>query len=307
MIRFAVYALAPLALLVTLAAGASLLDNGLLRLTGDILPLHKLISKTTLVLLILSVFPLKRRLHFSWTDLGFAPRAVFFRQVWRGLLLGLVTLLPVLLALYLLDVHVWDSTRHWSAGKVLEKVGLGLFFAMLIAVGEELLFRGMLLSIFRRKMPLGIAIVLCSVYFAALHFLKPSSHIAYAELEWDSGFQLMMEAFANWLNPAILSSFLALLMVGVFLAVLRSRVPQSLGLCIGCHAAWVWQIKISRDLFNVNLQADFLYLVNTYYDGVVGPLVTVWLASALLVYWLWSRCRYTASCRGGETKAGSAA
>lgn len=304
--RFTAYAMAPLALLVTLAAAASVLGTGLLQLAGGIVPLHKIISKTTLVLLILSVFPLKRRLRFSWTDLGFAPRAVFFRQVWQGLVLGLLTLLPVLLALYLLDVHVWDTTRHWTAGKVLEKVGLGLFFAMLIAVGEELLFRGMLLSSFRQKMPLGIAIVLCSVYFAALHFLKPSSHIAYADLEWSSGFQLMTEAFANWSNPAILSAFLALLMVGVFLSVLRSRIPQSLGLCIGCHAAWVWQIKISRDLCNVNLQSDFLYLVNTYYDGVIGPLVTVWLTAALLFYWLWSRRRHAACCGGGP-KAGAAA
>jgi membrane protease YdiL (CAAX protease family) len=286
LIRLAAYTLAPLALLITLAAGASILDNGLLRLTGDILPLHKIISKTTLILLILSVFPLKKRLNLSWTDLGFTPRAIFFRQVWQGLLLGVITLLPVLLTLYLLDVHVWDNTRNWTAGKFLEKVGLGLFFALLIAVGEEMLFRGLLLSSFRRKMPLGIATTFCSLYFAALHFLKSSSHIAYADLQWNSGFQLMLEAFANWLNPAILSALVSLFVVGVFLALLRSRVPQSLGLCIGCHAGWVWQIKISRDLFNVNLQADNLYLVNTYYDGVIGPLVSVWLTLAILGFCL---------------------
>lgn len=282
MIRLVAYALAPLALLVTLAAGACILDNAVLRLTGDVLPLHKMIGKTTLILLILGVFPLKKRLNLSWADLGFAPRAVFFRQIRQGFLLALATLLPVLLTLYALEVHVFDDSRHWTAGKIATKVGSALFFAMLIAVGEEMLFRGLLLGGFRRKMPLGIAITFCSLYFAALHFLKPASHIAYAELQWNSGFQLMAEAFANWLNPAILSALVSLFVVGVFLALLRSRVPQSLGLCIGCHAGWVWQIKISRDLFNVNLQADNLYLVNTYYDGVIGPLVSVWLALAML-------------------------
>jgi len=91
------------------------------------------------------------------------------------------------------------------------------------------------------------------------------------------------------LNPQIISALLALFVVGVFLAILRSRVPQSLGLCIGCHAAWVWQIKVSRDLFNVNLQADSLFLVNTYYDGVVGPLVSSWLVFALIVYGVWTQ------------------
>lgn len=292
----AAYALAPLALLLTLVAGASLVDNALLLLTGDILPLHKLISKTTLILLILSVFPLKKRLNLSWSDLGFAPRPVFFKQVLQGMLLGLVTLLPVLLALYFLDVHVWDDSRLWTPGRILGKVGAGLFFSILIGVGEEMLFRGLLLSGFRRRMPLCFAVGLGSLYFAALHFLKPSSHVAYAELRWNSGFQLMAEAFANWLNPAIFTAFVSLFIVGVFLSTLRSRIPQSLGLCIGCHAGWVWQIKVSRDLFNVNLQADNLYLVNTYYDGVIGPLVSLWLLSALIVYVLWSR-KTTRICR----------
>jgi hypothetical protein len=53
-------------------------------------------------------------------------------------------------------------------------------------------------------------------------------------------------------------------------------------LCIGCHAGWVWQIKVSKDLFNLNSQSEFLYLVSSY-DGVVGPIVSVWLFVAMLV------------------------
>ncbi|AMK77392.1 MULTISPECIES: type II CAAX prenyl endopeptidase Rce1 family protein [Methylomonas] len=287
--RWFAYALVPLLVLVITATIASVLGYGLLWVAGDILPLAKVISKTTLILLLLSIFPLKKYLQFSWADLGFAPKAVFFRQFGQGLALGLLTLLPVLLVLYWLDVHIWDDTRHWTAGKIFEKVGLGLFFAVLIAVGEEILFRGLLLGGLRRNMPIVAAVTISSIYYAALHFLKSKSQIAYADLMPSSGLTLMAEAFANWLNPAILSALLALFVVGVFLAILRSRIPQSLGLCIGCHAAWVWQIKVSRDLFNVNLQADSLFLVNTYYDGVVGPLVSSWLALALIVYWVWSK------------------
>ncbi|MDD1622333.1 MAG: CPBP family intramembrane metalloprotease domain-containing protein, partial [Methylococcaceae bacterium] len=97
MIRLTAYALLPLALLVTLAACASLLGYGLLYQAGDVLPLAKLISKTTLVLLILSIFPLKKVLRLGWSDLGYAPSRVFFKQMGWGLLLALATLLPVLL------------------------------------------------------------------------------------------------------------------------------------------------------------------------------------------------------------------
>lgn len=284
--RVLAYSLAPLVLLVFLAALACLLGYATLIIGGDIAPLAKIISKITLVLLLLSIFPLKKYLQFDWTDLGFAEKALFFKQIGQGLLLGLLTLMPVLAVLYLLEVHVWDDSRNWSLGKIAEKVGLGLFFATLIAVGEELLFRGLLLTALRRSMPGILAVALSSLYYAALHFVKSETRIAYADLTLGSGLHLMREAFANWLNPAIFSALLALFVVGMFLAVFRSRMPQSLGLCIGCHAGWVWQIKVSKDLFNLNPHTDYLYLVSNY-DGVVGPLVSAWLSLALLVYCLW--------------------
>lgn len=275
---------APLAIIVGLSAVASLLGFGLLRLAGDVLPLHKVISKLTLILLLLSIFPLRNMLRLSWAELGFTPAPRFFKQMGQGLLFAVLTLAPVLLLLYALDVHVWDSSRIWTPGKVLEKTALSLFLALLIGVGEEMLFRGLLLSALRRRLPLLAAMGVSAFYYAALHFLKSKTQIPHAEQTLGSGFRLMAEAFVNWLDPRYLTALLALFVVGVFLAVLRTRVPQSLGLCIGCHAGWVWQIKISKDLCNVNPQSDYLYLVNTAYDGVVGPLVGVWLTIAV---WAW--------------------
>lgn len=282
-------ALAPFALLLLFAACASFLGYGILQMTGDILPLSKLVSKVTLILLLLSIFPLQRILQLSWRDLGFAPARLFFKQLLSGLGLGLATLLPVLLILVALDVQVWDAHRVWTVSKVLQKIGLALFWALLIGLGEEILFRGLLLSVLRRHLRLSLAIGLCSLYFAALHFLKSKTQIPYAELTPASGFYLMAEAFANWLNPQILNSLVSLFVVGVFLAVLRSRIPASLGWCIGCHAGWVWLIKVSKELFNLNPNADALFLVSQY-DGVVGPLVSVWLGAAIGV-WLWWSAR----------------
>lgn len=276
-------ALLPLGWLLLLAACASLLGFGLLQLFGDVLPLHKTVSKLTLILLLLSVFPLRKRLRLSWSDLGFAPPALFFRQMGEGLLLALVTLLPVLLVLYGLDVHVWDDGRNWSPGKLAGRIGLGLLLALLIAVGEELLFRGLLLGGLRRKLPVLAAIGVSAFYYAALHFLKSKTEIPHAEQTLGSGFMLMAEAFGNWLNPEILSALIALFVVGVFLAVIRTYVPNSLGLCMGCHAGWVWQIKVSKDLCNVNPEADYLFLVSSY-DGVVGPLVSIWLVLAMALW-----------------------
>lgn len=98
-----------------------------------------------------------------------------------------------------------------------------------------------------------------------------------------SGFILVWEAFGNLLNLIIYSAFFALLMVGIFLCLLRTQLNASLGLCIGCHTAWVWQIKMSKSLFFFNYQSDYLYLVSPY-DGVIGLLATGWLMLTMIGY-----------------------
>lgn len=282
-------ALAPLAWLLLMAVCASLLGFALLQILGDLLPLHKTVSKLTLILLLLSVFPLRKKLQLSWADLGFAPVRQFSPQLAKGLALALVTLLPVLLLLYALDVQVWDDGQVWTAGKLGKKIALALFTSLLIGVGEELLFRGLLLSALRRHLAVPAAIGLSSFYYAALHFLKSKTVIPYPQQSWHSGFELMAEAFANWLNPEIFTAFLALLVVGSFLALLRTYLPHSLGLCIGCHAGWVWQIKLGKDFCNLDSGAAYAYLVNAHYDGIIGPLVALWLAFAAVVWMAWRR------------------
>jgi membrane protease YdiL (CAAX protease family) len=241
-------------------------------------------------LLVLCIFPIKKGLNLTWPDLGFAPSWFFFKQLALGLLLALVSLLPVFFILYALGVHVFDDSRQWTVLQIGEKIGIAFLLALLIGLFEEILFRGLLLTALRCSMSTTAAIAVSAFYYAELHFLKSSSTIAYADLHINSGFVMMAEAFGNLLNPAIFSALIALFVVGVFLGLLRTRQPQNLGLCIGCHCGWVWQIKVSKDLFNVNPQSEYLYLVSDY-DGVIGPLVSVWLIMAMLVLSLITRNR----------------
>jgi membrane protease YdiL (CAAX protease family) len=283
-IKYLGYALSPLALLFILAVLSCLLSYLILIVVGDILPLHKLISKGTLIFLILSLFPLRRWLVLSWTQLGFASTySLFLKQLYQGLGLGLLTLMPILITLYCLDIHILDVTRQWSVIKILERLSIALILALLISLAEEPLFRGLLLAGLRKKLSLAIAIFLSAFYYSAVHFLKSNTAINYQAMNLSSSFTLLGNAFSNWLNPNILSAFIALFMVGLFLAVIRTQVKNSLGLCIGYHASWVWQIKISKDFFNTNYQAESLYLVSAY-DGVVGPLVSVWMLLITLAY-----------------------
>jgi hypothetical protein len=138
-------------------------------------------------------------------------------------------------------------------------------------------------------MMLGLAVFLTATYYAAFHFVKTKTRIPYEELSITSGFELIAEAFTNVLNPEITSAFIALLVVGLFLATIRTQFKNSIGICIGCHAAWVWQIKMGKALFNTNPESDYYYLVSDYYDGVIGPLVSVWLSLGIVAYFIWKR------------------
>jgi membrane protease YdiL (CAAX protease family) len=276
------FGLVPLLVLLAASALACVLGYFFIPLLGDVSP-QKVISKTTQVLLVLSIFPAMAYLKLTRQDLGFADKSMFLKQVGLGFGLGLITLLPMFILLYSLDVMVIDETQVWTIAKIAEKTVIALLLALLISLLEEPMFRGVLLVSLGRKMPMLTAVLISAFYYAVLHFIKSPTDIPASELTLMSSFQLLGYAFANLLNPEILSALFALLMVGIFLGILRTQVPTSLGLCIGCHTCWVWQIKMSKTLFNTDFNADYAFLVS-HYDGVIGSLVAGWLLLAILVY-----------------------
>ncbi len=282
------YALIPLLVLMVATFLACILAYSLVSAAGDAVSFRTIIKKASQVFLVLSIFPAMRYLGLTKLDLGFAARARFIKQIFQGVGLGFITLMPVFLALYLLGVNVVDETQPWTAFWVSKKLVIELLLALLISFFEEPVFRGLLISGLSRKMSITAAILISAFYYAILHFLNSPIEIPAAEINLFSGFMLLGDAFNHLLNPEILSAFLALFAVGVFLGIIRTQLKASLGLCIGCHACWVWQIKLSKSLFNINPDSDCLYLVSSY-DGVIGPLVTVWLILAMGGYFVYKR------------------
>jgi membrane protease YdiL (CAAX protease family) len=286
--RYLFYTLVPLLVLLAAISLACVMAYFVVQGLGEFAPFRKIISKSTQLFLVLSIFPAMACLKINREALGFAPAAVFLKQVLQGFGLGFITLMPVFIALFVLNVNVVDETRIWSVGWVAGNMAISLLLALIISLIEEPLFRGILLAGLGKKMPVAAAILISSVYYAGLHFLSTKTDIPVQELNLFSGFKLLDEAVDNLFSTRILSAFFALVMVGIFLGLLRTRVKSSLGLCIGCHTCWVWQIKMSKQLFNTDFNADYLYLVSSY-DGVIGPLVTGWLMLAIAGYFVYRR------------------
>lgn len=282
--KYLLYVLAPILVLIFVAALACIFGYVTLLVLGDVASLGKLIGKIAKLFLVLSVFPLMHFLDMNKRDLGFAVAPRFLKQLLQGLGLGVLTLAPILLFLYALDVNIVDNSQPWTAPRLTKKVGLSLLLALLIAFAEEPVFRGILFTHLKRKMPILAVILISSGYYAWLHFMSPHSPIPYDEMTFFSGFILLGEALLNVFHVENISPFLALLMVGIFLAILRSQIRESLGLCIGVHAGWVWLIMAYKSLLNINHDSAYLFLISQN-DAVIGPLVAVWmLLASVLAY-----------------------
>jgi uncharacterized protein len=279
------YFFVPFLVLLTASFLSCILAYFLFSIWDGGLSFASIIKKLSQLFLVLSIFPAMHYLKINWLDLGGSGHRLFIKQVFQGVGLGFFTLLPVFVVLYLCDVNIIDKTQPWTAFWLSKKLIIELLLAVLISFFEEPIFRGLLITGFSKKMSVTAAIMISSFYYAILHFLESKTRISSQDLNLFSGFKLLDEAFTNLLNPGILSAFLALFMVGVFLGVVRTQGKSSLGLCIGCHASWVWQIKLNKTFFNINPHSDYLYLINGR-EGVIGPLVTVWLALAIAAYFV---------------------
>jgi len=288
MTRYIAYSIVPLLVLLALTSTACLLGYLIALGLDDPSLLRKLIHRLTQIFLVLSIFPVMAYLKLRKENLGFTTRPAFLKQLLQGFGLGLITLMPIFVILYVLGINVIDESQQWTVELAAKKATLSLLLALLIGIVEESVFRGMLLAGLKKNMPVVAAILISSAYFAGLHFLDSRTEIPHQQFNAFSGFILLGEAFVNVLNPKNASAFFSLLAVGAFLAVVRTQVKESLGLCIGCHAGWVWQIKMSGSVFNTNVNSEFLYLVSSY-NYVVGPLVTGWLSLAILGYFAYKK------------------
>ncbi len=129
-------------------------------------------------------------------------------------------------------------------GSILRK---GLLTSAIVAVIEEVLFRGVLLGVFLRAMRPAAAILSLSLIFAAVHFLEPPAGSRVPDPEaLDAGFVLLRQILHNFIDPAeLVGRFLTIFAIGVVLALARWR-TASLWMPIGLHAGWVFAYQLFK-------------------------------------------------------------
>lgn len=240
-------------------------------------------SRCVLILAVVLFLVAFRKFGFnSWKEIGFSST---HRQFWKhllyGFMLGIVIMSPVIAGLLITKNRVIDLDWDWSFANFAVLLLTASAAGLVIALIEETLFRGAMLTAIQRQSSALFAIVSTSFVYALVHFLQPE--IIANTINWSSGFMLLKTAFLPLLHPIqIVDSFIALFLAGALLAIIKVR-TNKLAICIGIHVGWVFTIKILKRVTDTNIHSDYAFLTGSY-DKVIGYLAAICITLAIVLY-----------------------
>jgi len=254
---------------------------------------NKLINTTAKIIAIPGFILIIR--HFmisSKVGLGYnLPRPEFMRELFHGWLSGFGILVAVSVALMLFGVRIAKPPVDELAFLLFKTTVVALIGGLLIGFIEETFFRGGLFGAIRKHHGFVVTLLLSSLFYASLHFIKPLAPSVGEPYVWYSGLQILSGAFAQLAEWQTFDSFLALFGLGAFFAVVRER-TGNLAYCIGLHAGFVFVIKVVRKFTMVDEESTFSFFVGNY-DGMIGYLsATGMLIHTIIVYRYWRKPKH---------------
>lgn len=244
---------------------------------GFDLKFHRVASRIAMLTLLVGFFFVARRLQIAdRASLGYgAPRAEFLRGLGGGLLLGAVSMLPVLATMVLLDMRDLRPEFAPTAGHWVKLALTGIVTGLVVALIEESFLRGAMMTAIARESGFLKAILLTSLVYAATHFIG-KFRIPPEDVSWRSGIDMLAGTFASFACfGGILDAFLCLAGVGILLGMVRQR-TGNIAACIGLHAGWVAVIFMVRETSMRNPAGPVTWLLSDY-DGFIGWMVLAWI------------------------------
>jgi hypothetical protein len=236
-------------------------------------PFHRIFDRAILIVAFAGLWPLLHSVGFrSWSDLGFVKADGGWRHVLVGFALGLgsfALLIIIEVGMGSRSVNFDKSTAQMT-GAVLRFLVTGIVVALI----EETFFRGALQGALQRGMNVVAAVIVASVIYSALHFVKPTRvNIPADQVAWSSGLACLSGSVTRSIGERdILVGFVTLFLAGCILGLAYAR-TRALYLSIGLHAGWVLANELAR----------WLGAYQIIEDKAAWPVLAVLLA---LVAWL---------------------
>ncbi len=249
-------------------------------------PFHRVGNRLAMLGLAIGLYVVARKLGLANRQaMGFGlPRSQFLRELGRGLVLGVLFMLP--LAALMLALGLREFAEVLTLGAVMKLVLTGLVSGLVVAFIEESFLRGAMYSAVSRESGTTVAVISTSLLYAAIHFFARYK-IADADVTAFSGLELLGGSLSEFARPLeIADAYLCLAAVGGLLALLRAR-TGSIATGIGLHAGWVTVMLVVLRTTVVDPEAPKSILLSQH-DGFVGWLTLAWTIIAavpLLAYY----------------------
>src|SRR5438046_2681558 len=179
-------------------------------------PFHRYVNRSLLALALIGLWPLLRGLGVrAWPDVGLVKPAGQWRKLAGGFAFGFASL--ACLAGVALAVGARGVNTDLSAGRLIVKVSSAALTAAVVAVLEEILFRGAIFTALRKTVRWPTALVVSSAIYALVHFFsQPPSPL---EIRWFTGLALLPTMLSGFVEvERVVPGFFNLTLAGALLA-----------------------------------------------------------------------------------------
>ncbi len=198
---------------------------------------HRVVHRALLLVALLGLWPLLRGLNIrSWSGVGLVRPAGQWPRLAAGFAVGFGSLAVVALLAVAVGARSLAVDPHWASSLLAAALSAGV-----VAVVEEILFRGALFGALRQAHHWLVALVVSSGVYALVHFFQraPSS----GPVTWSSGFVTLGQMFRGFVEFEVLvPGFFTLTLAGVILGLTYHRTGNLYG-SIGLHAGWIFWLK----------------------------------------------------------------
>lgn len=227
-------------------------------------------------------FALPRRSIATNTGQSLKATPHFIRQLAGGFLLGSIILGLTGVFAVSLGIFSWVDLGRLPA--VIPGAFTG---AVIVALVEEMVFRGVILGLLLRTFRPGLAIATSALIFAGLHYLRPPENTLVANPEsLSAGFAFLKIIAARLFDSELMvQQFATLFAAGIILGATR-YLTSSLWLSIGLHAGWVFTLRTFDSLASAHedLPPWMGYLIGEHITEGFLPLGALGLTA--LVLWV---------------------
>lgn len=245
-------------------------------------PFHRYFSRVLQVSILIGILRSLKWFGFtSFHAVGLSANRPF-RFIWIGLIFSVIAFGGYEWALLRLGLHqAIGEPKSWFY------LGWKIFFTgILIGFLEEVFFRGYLYRLCQQEVGQIWALILNAILFSVPHYVRPPRAEDLREVDWSSGFQILLIAWQRFSHPLqILSGLLILMAVAWMLCWTFDR-TTNLYLGIGLHAGWIMMLQLSSEFARDNSGWPAWILGGgNLRDGVLA-LIPLLLQFLVLRWWL---------------------